>query len=471
MEKIASGRGGVLLVHRGFVYRKDKVKGNTINWRCSVRDCKGRLVTPLLDLQPGPVEDDVEPVQKEEHLHAPNPARVEVKKLQETVKERALASQEPPRRIVQDAVAGIGEEAATQVRSNNNLTAMVNRKRRHGVAFPPAPHGRLAFAIPPNLRVTKNGHPFLLHDSGPDDADRLIIFAAAPRMLHLLRDYEEWFVDGTFKVSPEIFCQVYTVHVLVGGTTIPCLYALLPDKRKQTYERMWEVVVQSAPNVQPRSIMSDFEIGAHQAIGRVFPHASVKGCFFHLGQSLWRKIQEKGLREEYVSVEESRTKLKMLLALAFLPTNEVSRAFETLQEEAPDQIVPIFDFFEDTYIGRPQRRQRRQPMFPRPLWNMHERTVQGLPRTNNAVEAWHRAFQGSMTCQHPTLWRFIETLRREQSLQEATLAQAVAGGRPIPQRKKYEAVNRRLQRLLANRHEMPVKDFLRGCAHNCEINV
>lgn len=327
------------MAYQGYIYRKDHVKGNTINWRCSVRDCKGRLVTPLMDLQPGPVDDDVEPVRKGDHLHAPDPARVEVKKLHGVVKERAVTSEEPPRRIVQDAVAGIGEEAATKVRSNTNLTAMVNRKRRHGEAFPPPPHGRLAFEIPPNLRVTNNGQPFLLHDSGPEDADRLLIFAA-PRMVQLLRDYEEWFVDGTFKVSPEIFYQVYTVHVLVGGTTIPCLYALLPNKRRRTYERMWEVLLERAPNVQPTTIMSDFEIAAHQAIGRIFPQANVKGCFFHLGQSLWRKIQEEGLREEYVNVEESRTKLKMLLALAFLPTNEVAGAFETLQEEAPDQNPP-----------------------------------------------------------------------------------------------------------------------------------
>ena len=51
--KIASGRGtskvfprGVLVVHQGFIFRKDQVKGNSINWKCSLRNCKGRLVRP-----------------------------------------------------------------------------------------------------------------------------------------------------------------------------------------------------------------------------------------------------------------------------------------------------------------------------------------------------------------------------------------------------------------------------------------
>ena len=57
----------------------------------------------------------------------------------------------------------------------------------------------------------------------------------------------------------------------------------------------------------------------------------------------------------------------------------------------------MMDYFEDTFIGRPTRRNgRRAPQFPISLWNVHDRVEEGLPRTNNTVEGWHRSFQSNV---------------------------------------------------------------------------
>ena len=39
----------------------------------------------------------------------------------------------------------------------------------------------------------------------------------------------------------------------------------------------------------------DFEAAAHRAISEEFSNILRKGCNFHFGQCLWRKIQELGL--------------------------------------------------------------------------------------------------------------------------------------------------------------------------------
>src|SRR5277367_6272891 len=56
-------------------------------------------------------------------------------------------------------------------------------------------------------------------------------------------------------------------------------------------------------------------------------------------------------------------------------------------------IEQLRDYFEDTYIGRVvgRRRRRQQPLFPPPVWNVNDRIQEHLPRTNNCIEAWHRA--------------------------------------------------------------------------------
>ena len=73
-------------------------------------------------------------------------------------------------------------------------------------------------------------------DSGVGDNDRMLIFAT-DQALQLLSESDDWYNDGTFKVCPEVFFQLYTTHARVHGRTIPCVYALLPNKTGATYER------------------------------------------------------------------------------------------------------------------------------------------------------------------------------------------------------------------------------------------
>ena len=80
-------------------------------------------------------------------------------------------------------------------------------------------------------------------------------------------------------------------------------------------------------------MLTDFEIAAQNAIKSPFPNSNIVGCYFHLGQSVWRTLCDKGLRNQYVSNENIRITTKMVLALAFLPVNSVVDAFDQLRDE------------------------------------------------------------------------------------------------------------------------------------------
>jgi hypothetical protein len=126
--------------------------------------------------------------------------------------------------------------------------------------------------------------------------------------------------------------------------------------------------------------------------------------------------------------------VKMLPAIAFCPVADVVDAFETLAEDIG---VMITRAFEDTYIDRPGRHQRRDPRFSHDMWNVYQRTLQELPRTNNNIEEWHRGFQSLIGSCHPNTWTFLGKLIRQQSLHHIQLTQILAGD-VIPQRKKYQ---------------------------------
>ena len=47
--------------------------------------------------------------------------------------------------------------------------------------------------------------------------------------------------------------------------------------------------------------------------------------------------------------------MPMISALAFCPKNKVTAAFETLSEIILEEAIPIMDYFEDTFTGKPHR--------------------------------------------------------------------------------------------------------------------
>ena len=121
-------------------------------------------------------------------------------------------------------------------------------------------------------------------------ADRILIFAS-PEQLQVLQSAEHFLVDGTFKVTPEIFYQVFIIHAVYREHVVPVIYSLLRRKDAGTYTRLIDEVVKIAPNWLPASVMMDFEQASINAFKKKFPSVSLSGCYFHLRQSLHRKLQ------------------------------------------------------------------------------------------------------------------------------------------------------------------------------------
>ena len=106
--------------------------------------------------------------------------------------------------------------------------------------MPPTPAHREDIPdLPQAYRTTTNGEPFLVYDSGVGDEERIFILASQDA-LQFLADSERWYADGTFRISPEIFFQLYTIHGQRDGRILPCVFSLLPNKNENTYKRLFE---------------------------------------------------------------------------------------------------------------------------------------------------------------------------------------------------------------------------------------
>ena len=74
-------------------------------------------------------------------------------------------------------------------------------------------------------------------------------------------------------------------------------------------------------------------------------------CFFHLGQAMYRRVQAEGWQGVYNDPDDVSVRrfVHMVLALAFVPEDEVAEAFELLAAEAPENLERILDYLENTY--------------------------------------------------------------------------------------------------------------------------
>ena len=106
---------------------------------------------------------------------------------------------------------------------------------------------------------------------------------------------------------------------------------------------MWEQIKILCPNACPSHLIVDFELAAINSFSLNFPGTQIKGCFFHLTQNLWRKIQELGLKARYQQDPSFALQVRMIPSLAFATPTDVpdlfSQLFATLPPESYDLAI------------------------------------------------------------------------------------------------------------------------------------
>lgn len=352
--------------------------------------------------------------------------------------------------IVQSALGNLSLVAQATVPKTETITRNIRRYRQ----LPSQVNNN----IPNELRNTLNGLPFLRYD-----IDFLIF--AADEDLRFLAGCRIWFADGTFKVSPVGYTQLYTIHGTRDGVTIPCVYALLPNKSQSTYNSLLTKLAEIEPRLHPYTVITDFEQAAMNAFRTVF-NPQLHGCHYHFGQCIWRKVQEFGYAGRYNNEPEYAMHIRMLVALAYVPNDDKVRVYEELVDLDTFPVVDqLLNYFEDTFIGR----RRRGAMFSSDIWDCYQSVRDNTPRTNNAVEGWHNAFARSVNIAHPTLPRLIIKLQKEQNINGHNVESLLAGEEAPLRKKKYRDLDRRLRNIVLDYQNRTSIEYLRGCSHNINL--
>ena len=152
-----------------------------------------------------------------DHTHAPAKIQVEVQKLRHGIKRKAIESQETPQQIISSAVINISHGAAGIIPPIRTIKRCIRRYRQNEGISHPIPLVASEMDIPEEFKITTHGKQFLLFDR-----------------------------------------------------VFPFVYALLSDKKEETYNTLFLQLKTIKIGLNPSHISVDFEQAAINAF-RAFP--------------------------------------------------------------------------------------------------------------------------------------------------------------------------------------------------------
>ncbi len=478
-EAIQSSRGMIKINIDGFIYIKDKNRNDSYYWVCENRHkamkCTARATTICIGDR-----HEIRSFNAEQHNHAPVASKPSVLKACNRMKDLAQISNDQPVQIITNVLATISREIQPCLPRKDALRQQIKRAKRI-CDNECEPTDLDDFKLPDAYSVTLSGMPF--GRVIVDGTERILLFTTVEN-LKWLQAAKFWIMDGTFKTVPTLFRQLYSIHAPAGGSVnsriVPLVYALMTMKSEELYQRLFQELNQSAEEneleLNPNFILRDFEKASINAVQSEFPSAQSKGCHFHLGQSVYRQIQDAELTRRYGTDENFSLIIRHIPALAFLNPQAIPDAFEEVKALLPSDAEPIIEWFENNYVKGKIKRllrngivQRCNPLFPPEMWSVFDNTEFAFPRTQNKVEAWHRRWETLIGRAHVGIITIIKQIQKEQNEMEMEIENSMRGAPAPKKRKEDEDREVRIQNVIADRENRSTIDFLRGIAHNLSL--
>ncbi|CAF1246239.1 unnamed protein product [Adineta ricciae] len=444
---VKSNKGHRQLVRNGYIYKLNRQTSTKMYWICKHQGC---TATVHIDKTDNYLQSNGE------HNHLIESEELEVQRFRIGLKDRVINETAPIPKIFDEEIAKarFSSNALANVPMFRDIQPGLNQARRK---LTPSLPGSISFDIPDSYRSTACGEKFLVCDTLVGRKKRLLIFAS-PKQLELLFNSSILFMDGTFSSTPPHFDQVFIMHVLKFESSLPCCFGLLPDRKKSTYQQLFQELKGVAVSMnriwKPERIITDFEPSLISAIPAEFPDAIHQGCFFHHNQALYQRIQSLGLATAYAEDDEIRSFCRKLMALPMLPLDVVETSFyqlrTALNNRQKEELRQLFLYYNDYWMNK----------VPINMWNVH-----GCQhRTNNVC--YHNRLNRRLERAHANIWTFIRCIASEESRFQHFLIQLETGAQRRAKTNATDAIQKRVDALNERyeKQEIDAENLLCGLA-------
>ncbi|XP_049886684.1 uncharacterized protein LOC126381225 [Pectinophora gossypiella] len=376
-----SNKGGSILHKDGHRYRISKINKNlTSLWICTTKTCKASVTLNIL-------KDGV--IRETSHTCLPDYKGEHVAKALSECRKRVRTCMKPIPTVYEETMSHLkSQDFADEIPILKNIKSSLYRCRNKFLDVE-----KTSFKTLSEVKISETfGKDFLMFDDGTDEK---ILCFISQKCKSVFPNLSHVFLDGTFKVVPKPFYQIYTIHGDLGnGTVVPLLYALLPNKTQETYKRLFNLIKEKNPDFRPTNFKIDFEKAAINAINEIFPEAVVNGCFFHYSQAIWKKGKKLGFTE----TEGGKKFIGLCAAMAYLPHDHIPEAWLYLLHNVPNgaAATAFTDYMSNQWIKNSN------------LFTCHG----DVYRTTNHVEGWHNRLNRRIT-KNPSLYHIIDVLKGE----------------------------------------------------------
>nr|CAD2156157.1 unnamed protein product [Meloidogyne enterolobii] len=350
-----TNKGALCIWHNG--YRYVRVRHDGPYWRCTESKCPAKA--SAVEHSDGRIVGKL----RLEHSHLPQPERRLAEIKRHELKQRAREDPNLNRiRLIASIRAGVDDETFVAMGSDNALGIMAYREKAklYGKGTSKISAIDVMSIRFPQPLIERGGQSILLYDSRNvriHDNKPVFVFAH-PYMLQQLAAQSIWAIGSTFKSAPKPFKQCFIIGAIFRNQLIIAAHALLPEHSEEFYTEALEAISNAVEPAKPRKIITDFENDMVVAAQKVFPEASVSGCYFRFAQALFKKWRELKLGAIYgyersLAGNIARMTFRRLLCLALIPPSIVTRAFYIIVSDAFQipELARFLFYFKRTYIG------------------------------------------------------------------------------------------------------------------------
>ncbi|KRX13528.1 hypothetical protein T07_8052 [Trichinella nelsoni] len=167
----------------------------------------------------------------------------------------------------------------------------------------------------------------------------------------------------------------------------------------------------------------------------LLPEYEVQDCYFHFCQAVHRKVGELGLKTRNRTEEQTKRKIRMLLATAFLPVPQVDMGVSLLEAGTTGNLLALFQYFRQEWMTNERL----------PLWNVHNVNI----RTNNYLKDWHNRLNRKAGKKHNGFYELLQLLIAEQGVMDTLIQQVLLGNVTVGDLRRVNRVYAQKQRRVA----------------------
>ncbi|CAF1635721.1 unnamed protein product, partial [Adineta ricciae] len=348
-----SNRKCDMVFMNGYSYLHMNTAKETIGWRCAKRseNCKAVIHTSRITGRFSKWNGQF-------HCHTRDLNEMRKREILSAIKKRVLEEFIPVKIIVEQEYTkgNLTTDEKRHMPLPSQIESGIHKLRRKAV--PPIPHDQ-KFIMPSVYLETYSKEPFLIYDKRKNQyGGRLMIFSS-PEQLNVLSHSDILFADGTFRVSPLLFEQLYVLLAIQHEGAVPVCFILTSNRRHDTYEGIFHCLKRIASKqgvvLKPKTIICDLEKAFMKAVTSELPETVVTGCWFHHCQSCYRNIQQLGLMKIYNFDAEARHFLRAVMGLALLSIDHIYEGLYALKEKMEghdqhDHLNPFINYFQNEWI-------------------------------------------------------------------------------------------------------------------------